>query len=168
MLAAPAAFAQDSGDPHQHGQPASSDANAAYRQAMQKMHKGMDVPLTGNPDQDFLRGMVAYHQGAIDMARVVLEHGSDHRVRLLAEQIIATREAGITQIQEMLRVPSGTGAQGKTPPASSAAPKPRPQKMPQSAPQTKPETRPETTPASTAPATKPQAVPTDGPAARPQ
>jgi len=41
------------------------------------MHQGMAIQFTGDADRDFLAGMIPHHQGAIDMAEVVLQHGSE-------------------------------------------------------------------------------------------
>jgi len=92
---------------HQEGQApggttAGSPADTAYRAALAKMHKDMDIPLTGNPDLDFVRGMIAHHQGAIDMARVVLDHGKDPEVKALAQAIIAAQEAEIDWMKKWL------------------------------------------------------------------
>ena len=42
------------------------------RPPTRKMHKDMDIAFTGDADADFVRSMIPHHQGAIDMARVVL------------------------------------------------------------------------------------------------
>lgn len=66
-------------------EPASS---FAYRMVMLGMMRDMTMDWTGDADVDFVRGMIPHHQGAIDMAKVVLEHGKDPEVRKLAEAII--------------------------------------------------------------------------------
>ena len=54
---------------------AETPATRAYRAVNDKMHASMDLKFSGDADVDFLRGMIPHHQGAIDMARIVLEHG---------------------------------------------------------------------------------------------
>jgi uncharacterized protein (DUF305 family) len=84
-----------------HG--AKSASTMAYEKGMERMMKDMMIPYTGNADADFVRGMIPHHQGAIDMAKVVLEHGKDPEIRKLAQSIIAAQESEIAAMQEWLK-----------------------------------------------------------------
>jgi uncharacterized protein (DUF305 family) len=103
LAAAPAAAQQG----HQgHGAPTRGAQEAAstreFRAANDRMHRDMAIRFTGDADRDFAAGMIPHHQGAIDMARVVLRHGSDPEMRALAETIIRTQEAEIAQLRAFL------------------------------------------------------------------
>jgi uncharacterized protein (DUF305 family) len=79
-----------------------SAATKAYRAANDKMHKAMDLKYTNDADVDFIRGMIPHHQGAIDMAKVVLEHGKDEKARKWATDIIREQEREIGEMREWL------------------------------------------------------------------
>ena len=79
-----------------------SASTKAFIAANEKMHGGMAIEFTGNADVDFVRGMIAHHQGAIDMAKVELEYGKDPELRKLAEDIITAQEGEITMMEDWL------------------------------------------------------------------
>jgi uncharacterized protein (DUF305 family) len=80
-----------------------SASTKAFKAANAKMHEGMALEFSGDADIDFTRGMIAHHQGAIDMARVELEHGKDAQQRKLAEEIIKAQEKEIAEMQAWLK-----------------------------------------------------------------
>ncbi len=72
---------------------------------MAKMMADMHRPgYTGDPDRDFLAMMIPHHEGAVDMARLVLIHGRDPLVRQLAEDIIASQTVEIAGMRARLAV----------------------------------------------------------------
>jgi uncharacterized protein (DUF305 family) len=99
-LTAPA-LAQHAG----HGQrPATSEAASTrdFRAANDRMHRDMNIRWSGDADRDFAAAMIPHHQGAIEMARVVLRHGADPGMRRIAEDIIRTQEAEIAELRAFL------------------------------------------------------------------
>ena len=105
LLVSAPAFAQDAHQHHMAGGDAMSNdvVIKAYEEANMKMHKDMAIKLTGDADADFVRGMIPHHQGAIDMAKVVLEHGKDPEIRKLAEEVIRAQEGEIAFMKEWLK-----------------------------------------------------------------
>lgn len=108
-ITAPLAYAQ-----HQHGSVDSQNASLAAdaqlfaRQmdaGMKKMMNDMHAPgYTGNPDVDFLTMMIPHHEGAVEMARLVLIHGKDPLTRRLAEEIIASQSAEIAAMKQRVAI----------------------------------------------------------------
>jgi uncharacterized protein (DUF305 family) len=79
-----------------------SDSTKAYEAAMTGMMKAMMTPMTGKPDVDFVQGMIPHHQGAIDMAKVVLQYGKDPEVKKLAEGVVKAQEGEIAFMKDWL------------------------------------------------------------------
>jgi Uncharacterized protein conserved in bacteria len=81
-----------------------SPVDAALAQTMTTMHSAMgDVSLAGKPDADFALMMIPHHQGAIEMAKVELQFGTDPKLRRLAQEIIVTQQSEIDVMKLALR-----------------------------------------------------------------
>lgn len=100
LASSPALSSDDS-----RAQPAkpAPDIMDIYAPAMEKMHQEMMIAPTGDADVDFVMGMIPHHQGAIDMAKILLEKGDDPEIRALCEGIIAAQEKEIAFMNEWLK-----------------------------------------------------------------
>ncbi|ACK49074.1 protein of unknown function DUF305 [Methylocella silvestris BL2] len=77
-------------------------ADAGYMRAMSNMDKTMSAPMTGDADVDFVIMMLPHHQGAVDMAKVALDHAKDPFVRKLAGDVVQSQEAEIAAMKQWL------------------------------------------------------------------
>jgi uncharacterized protein (DUF305 family) len=82
--------------------PATSPADRAFAASMKTMMTSMNVKPTGKPDEDFALMMIPHHQGAIDMAKVELQYGTDPELRQLATDIVAAQDKEIAQMKAWL------------------------------------------------------------------
>lgn len=109
LLAAAATMAACSDDNAEGIRMQGHDAN----KMMALMHGMMDemaaMEMTHDPDIDFAAMMVMHHQGAIAMANLELQEGSDPQMKALAQAIIDAQEAEILQMQQII---SGLGIDG--------------------------------------------------------
>jgi uncharacterized protein (DUF305 family) len=82
--------------------PEYAEAVAALDEGNDRMHRAMAVAPSGDIDRDFAAGMLAHHEGAVEMARVELRYGRDPALRRLAEEIIAAQEQEIRLMRDWL------------------------------------------------------------------
>ena len=91
-----------------HSSSASNKSTAAastkkYQQINDNMHKSMDIKFTGDADKDFLAAMIPHHQGAVEMAEVVLQHGKNPKIRQLSQEIITMQKKEIAEMKQLLK-----------------------------------------------------------------
>lgn len=79
-----------------------SDYVKEYAEINDAMHKGMSFESTGNPDEDFVRGMIAHHKGALEMAKVQLKYGKDQELIQLSKDIISAQKEEIAFMEMWL------------------------------------------------------------------
>ncbi|QTF10905.1 DUF305 domain-containing protein [Brenneria izadpanahii] len=102
LLAPLSVFAADGAHGGHHSDGV-SESQQAYMQGMDQMHAQMQEGiLSSDPDVAFAKGMIAHHQGAIDMAKTELQYGKDPELRKLAEAIIKAQQPEIDQMQAWL------------------------------------------------------------------
>jgi uncharacterized protein (DUF305 family) len=78
-------------------------ADADLDKSIERMHAEMQkVHYSGNTDADFASLMVPHHQGAVQMAEVELQFGSDPRLRRLAQEIILTQQSEIDVMRSVI------------------------------------------------------------------
>lgn len=82
---------------------AATTARQALDQSMGQMHDGMMRGI-GHDDADvaFAAGMLAHHQGAVDMARIQLQYGKDAAMRELAQEVIRAQEGEMIVLKNWL------------------------------------------------------------------
>lgn len=75
----------------------------AYAKGMNTMHSDMMLGIAEPvADMAFARGMLPHHRGAVDMAKVQLQYGTDEEMRKLAQDIIDAQQPEIELIQNWI------------------------------------------------------------------
>jgi uncharacterized protein (DUF305 family) len=82
--------------------PTATPVDKALAASMQDMMKAMNVKPTGDPDKDFVLMMTPHHQGAVDMAKVELQYGTDAEMCELAQHIVTGQEKDIAKLKDWL------------------------------------------------------------------
>ena len=82
---------------------AKDPASEAYVAAMRRMHDAMPMRQTGDPDVDFVRGMIPHHDGAVAMAEVELRYGKDPELKRLAQEVVDAQRKEIGLMQGWLK-----------------------------------------------------------------
>jgi len=79
-----------------------NEAQKGYMDTMMKMHGPMMAAhMIKDSDVAFVCGMIPHHQGAIDMARVVLKTGDNPEAKKMAETVIKEQE--IAEMKDWLK-----------------------------------------------------------------
>jgi uncharacterized protein (DUF305 family) len=74
----------------------------AMLSALERLQQDMILSVSDYPDIDFARLVLPLSQGAVDIARLELEHGRDPELRRLAERMIAANEPEISPVEHWL------------------------------------------------------------------
>lgn len=60
-------------------------------------------PSKRPPDVAFVKGMIAHHQGAIEMSKIVLQYGKDDQTKKWASDVIREQQREINEMQDWLK-----------------------------------------------------------------
>ena len=75
-----------------------------YDETKAEMFKKMEsVPLTGSPDEVFLKQMIYHHEAAIEMADEILEFTTNPELKKVADNIVTTQTKGVEEMKGLLR-----------------------------------------------------------------
>lgn len=91
----------------QWGQPTQADPSVDHSSMMGGMLSADELSALGAKrgsdfDESWLRAMIAHHEGAVDMARDVIDNGSNAELRALAEAIVSSQLAEIDEMKEIV------------------------------------------------------------------
>ena len=81
---------------------AQDGAMNSYKQSMEKMNADMQKGMDPDPTKAWVKMMIAHHQGAIEMNKVVLKETKDPEIRKMAEKTTGEQETEIKNLQSWL------------------------------------------------------------------
>ncbi|MBF6357833.1 DUF305 domain-containing protein [Nocardia higoensis] len=90
------------GGPHGGGSPMMSSPMMPGMMSDEQMSH-MGAATGAEFDQMWLNGMIAHHEGAIEMSRTELAEGANPDAKALAQQIIDSQQAEIDEMRKMLQ-----------------------------------------------------------------
>jgi uncharacterized protein (DUF305 family) len=79
------------------------DMSGMHQGMMANMNEAQKGYMIKDSDVAFVCGMIPHHQGAIDMARVVLKTGDNAEARKMAETVIKAQEQEIAEMKDWLK-----------------------------------------------------------------
>lgn len=80
-----------------------TDRYQDYTESMTDMHDEMMIGMGYNdPDTAFAKTMLGHHRGAIDMANIELEYGTNADMRKLAQEVIEVQQAEVDIFRKWL------------------------------------------------------------------
>lgn len=93
----------------------------AIKNTDNEMMKAMDsmivkinaITITHDFDIDYANIMIANHQGAIDMALIEVEKGTNQKIKMMAQSIIATQTDEQAKLKEILEKAKSTQTKSK-------------------------------------------------------
>lgn len=71
--------------------------------SMKIMHNMMEVKLTGNPNVDFVAGMIPHHEAAVEMAEVIMPYLKDQSTKTFATNIVKAQLKEIAFMKTWLK-----------------------------------------------------------------
>nr|WP_227000206.1 DUF305 domain-containing protein [Phenylobacterium soli] len=90
-----------------HGRLAHGDGRQGLHGVDAEDEHGDDERQGGSVDATFAKKMIAHHEGAIEMARTVLQHGADAQAKQMAQKTIEENTKGIQDLRDWLRQHGG-------------------------------------------------------------
>ena len=85
------------------GGSAAQDMSAMHATSTDSMVAELSELSGSARDEAYLEGMIAHHQSAVDMSKILIETTRRPELKQLAENVITTQTAEINQMKDWLR-----------------------------------------------------------------